>query len=118
MLGVLLGKMAQVLRIAHLALARRVATRKGKGKSRPGYAAKNFCLSGMEEVVLQMRQQLSEIREEETVLRQMLQVLNKVLLNYINCEGRVVNELEADDYLYVSRSIGSFRIPENNGLIR
>jgi len=75
-------------------------------------------LSGMEEVGRQLRQQLSDMREEENVLRQLLQALNKILLNYINCEGRVMNELEADNYHYVPRDIGVFMIPGSNGLIR
>lgn len=75
-------------------------------------------LSGMEEIVRQMRKQLTDMQEEESILRQMLQVLNKVLLNYFHCEDRIINELEADNYYFISRDIGTFEIPSSNRLIR
>lgn len=75
-------------------------------------------LSGMEDIAVQLRKQLRDIREEETVLRQMLQVLNKVLMHYVKCENNNINEFEQNNYFFAVRDVGIFELQSVSGLIR
>lgn len=75
-------------------------------------------LSGMGDIISQLRKQQRDMREEETILRQMLQVLNKVLMHYITCENRNINEFEQNNYSFVIRDVGVFELQRVSGLIR
>lgn len=74
--------------------------------------------SGMGDIAMQLRQQQRDIQEEETLLRQMLQVLNKVLMHYIRCENKNVDELEQNHYSFAVRDVGVFELRSVSGLIR
>lgn len=73
---------------------------------------------GMEDIADKIKSKLRDVQEEEMVLRQMLQVLNKVLLNYVNCENRIINEFEQNAYYFQPRDMGVFQIQKVSDLIR
>lgn len=75
-------------------------------------------LSGTEELVDRLNGDLRDLREEELLLRQMLQVLNKILLNYVNCEDRLINEFEQNIYFFQPKEMGVFQIQKVSDLIR
>lgn len=75
-------------------------------------------LPGMEEIAGRLVGQLEQVREEERLLRQMLQVLNKILLNYVSCEDRLINEFEQNIYFFQPKEIGVFQIQRVSDLIR
>lgn len=75
-------------------------------------------LPGTEELVDRLNGDLRDLREEELLLRQMLQVLNKILLNYVNCEDRLINEFEQNIYFFQPKEMGVFQIQKVSDLIR
>lgn len=75
-------------------------------------------LPGMEEFADRLNSDLRDLREEELILRQMLQVLNKILLNYVNCEDRLINEFEQNIYFFQPKELGVFQIQKVSDLIR
>lgn len=75
-------------------------------------------LSGMGNIAMQLRQQLRDMREEEAVLRQMLQVLNKVLMHYVKCENKNIDEFEQNSYSFAMRDVGYFELQSVGSLIR
>lgn len=75
-------------------------------------------LSGMGDIARQLRQQMQDIQEEEAYLRQMLQVLNKVLMSYIKCENNNIDEFEQNNYFYTARDMGIFELHRVSSLIK
>ena len=75
-------------------------------------------LKGMEDLVGQIRKKLADVQEEKLVMRQMLQVLSKILMNYVSCENRLINEFEQNTYYFHPRDIGIFQIQKVSDLIR
>lgn len=75
-------------------------------------------LPGMQELSGRLTANLEELREEERLLRQMLQVLNKILLNYVSCEDRLINEFEQNIYFFQPKEIGVFQVQKVSDLIR
>lgn len=75
-------------------------------------------LDGMEDIATELKKKLADVQEEEVILRQMLQVLNKILLNYVSCESRLINEFEQNTYHFHPRDIGVFQIQKVSDLIR
>ncbi|MBD5450246.1 MAG: hypothetical protein HDR28_08870 [Lachnospiraceae bacterium] len=75
-------------------------------------------LPGTEELVGRLNGDLRDLREEELLLRQMLQVLNKILLNYVNCEDRLINEFEQNIYFFQPKELGVFQIQKVSDLIK
>lgn len=75
-------------------------------------------LEGMEDLAGQIRKKLEEVQEERLVLRQMLQVLGKILMNYVSCESRLINEFEQNTYYFHPRDIGIFQIQKVSDLIK
>ena len=75
-------------------------------------------MSGMGDIVPQLRRNLADIRQESEILWQMLQVLDKTLQNYISYENRIVSEFEQNSYSFMPRDMGRFDIPGVSGLIR
>lgn len=74
-------------------------------------------LTGTEELADRLNGDLRDLCEEELLLRQMLQVLNKILLNYVNCEGRLINEFEQNIYFFQPKELGVFQIQKVSDLI-
>jgi len=74
-------------------------------------------LPGAEELADRLNGDLRDLREEELLLRQMLQVLNKILLNYVNCEDRLINEFEQNIYFFQPKELGVFQIQKVSDLI-
>ena len=72
----------------------------------------------MEEIAVRLGKELLRVREEEDVLRQMLQALDKILLNYTGCENRILNEFEQNIYFFKPRDMGIFQIPRVSDLIK
>ena len=72
----------------------------------------------MEEIAVRLGKELLRVREEEDVLRQMLQALDKILLNYTGCEDRILNEFEQNIYFFKPRDMGIFQIPRVSDLIK
>lgn len=66
-------------------------------------------MSGMGDIVPQLRRNLADIRQESEILRQMLQVLDKTLQNYISYENRIVSEFEQNSYSFMPRDMGRDR---------
>ena len=75
-------------------------------------------IPGMEEIAVRLGKELVQVREEEAVLRQMLQALDKILLNYTGCEDRIINEFEQNVYFFKPRDVGVFQIPKVSDLIK
>lgn len=75
-------------------------------------------LKGMEDLAGQIRKKLADVQEEKLILRQMLQVLSKILMNYVSCENRLINEFEQNTYYFHPRDIGIFQIQKVSDLIR
>ena len=75
-------------------------------------------LKGMEDLAGQIRKKLVDVQEEKLILRQMLQVLSKILMNYVSCENRLINEFEQNTYYFHPRDIGIFQIQKVSDLIR
>lgn len=75
-------------------------------------------IPGMENIVIRLGRELVQIQEEETVLRQLLQALDKILLNYTGCEDRIINDFEQNVYFFKPRDVGIFQIPKVSDLIR
>lgn len=75
-------------------------------------------LPGTEELADRLNSDLWDLREEELLLRQMMQVLNKILLNYVNCEDRLINEFEQNIYFFQPKELGVFQIQKVSDLIR
>lgn len=75
-------------------------------------------LDGMDDIAVELRTKLADIQEEEMILRQMLRVLGKILLNYVSCESRLVDEFEQNNYYFHPRDIGTFQIQKVSDLIR
>ncbi|MCM1122694.1 MAG: hypothetical protein NC416_08925 [Eubacterium sp.] len=75
-------------------------------------------LPDTKELVGRLSGDLRDLREEELLLRQMLQVLNKTLLNYVNCEDRLINEFEQNIYFFQPKELGVFQIQKVSDLIR
>ena len=73
---------------------------------------------GMEEIAVRLGKELVQVQEEEMILRQMLQALDKILLNYTGCEDRILNEFEQNIYVFKPRDVGVFQIPKVSDLIR
>lgn len=73
---------------------------------------------GMEEIAIRLEKELVQVREEENILRQMLQALDKVLINYTGCEDRIINEFEQNVYFFKPRDVGVFQIPKVSDLVR
>lgn len=72
----------------------------------------------MEEIADRLGRELVQVREEEAILRQMLQALDKILLNYTGCEDRILNEFEQNVYFFKPRDVGVFQIPKVSDLIK
>ena len=75
-------------------------------------------LAGMEDLAGQIRKKLADVQEEKLLLRQMLRVLSKILMNYVSCEYRLINEFEQNTYYFHPRDIGTFQIQKVSDLIR
>lgn len=75
-------------------------------------------IPGMEEITVRLRKELAQVREEENVLLQMLQALDKILLNYAGCEDRILNEFEQNVYFFKPRDVGVFQIPKVSDLVK
>ncbi len=75
-------------------------------------------LKGMEDLAGQIRKKLADVQEEKLILRQMLQVLSKILMNYISCESKLINEFEQNTYYFHPRDIGIFQVQKVSDLIR
>lgn len=63
-------------------------------------------LSCMEEPVSRLTHQYTEMEFQYTVLYQMMLGLNKVILNYLNCENRICDNSEQSVILYARQEIG------------
>lgn len=63
-------------------------------------------LSGMEEPIAKLRNQLGCMIEEHCILRQMMQGLNKISLYYMKCENRICDNGEQSTIRYTRREIG------------
>jgi hypothetical protein len=63
-------------------------------------------LSGMDNVKRRLDNQISAIENEYYILSQMLQALNKILLNYSKCENRICDNAEQSIIVYQRRDIG------------
>lgn len=75
-------------------------------------------MPGMEEIAVRLGKELAQVQKEEVVLRQMLQALDKILLNYAGCEDRILNEFEQNVYSFKPRDVGIFQIPKVSDLIK
>ena len=75
-------------------------------------------LSGMGNIIPQLQKELRIMQEEEQILRQMLQVLSKVLSHYMNCENRILSEFEQSTFTFHPKDMGMFEIPEGSSLVR
>jgi hypothetical protein len=64
-------------------------------------------LSGMDNVRRSLDNQISAIENEYYILSQMLQTLNKILLNYSKCENRICDNAEQSIIVYQRREIGN-----------
>lgn len=63
-------------------------------------------LSGMEEILARLKSQHGIMQEENRVLRQMMQALDKTILSYRNCENRICENGEQSMIRYARREIG------------
>lgn len=63
-------------------------------------------LSGMGDVITRLKGKHGRMQEENRVLRQMMQGLDKTVLYYINCENRICENAEQSMIRYVRREIG------------
>lgn len=63
-------------------------------------------LSGMGDIILRLRGAHGRMQEENRVLRQMMQGLDKTVLYYMNCENRICENAEQSMIRYVRREIG------------
>lgn len=63
-------------------------------------------LSCMEEPISKLEHQYSEMDFQHTVLRQMMLGLNKIILDYMNCENRICDNSEQNVTLYTRQEIG------------
>ncbi len=63
-------------------------------------------LSGMDEPIARLNTQRSEMDFQYTVLRQMAQALNNVILDYTSCENRICDYGEQNVIAYARREIG------------
>lgn len=64
-------------------------------------------ISCMEQPVARLEHQYSEMDFEHTVLKQMMLGLNKIILNYMNCENRICDNGEQNVILYTRQEIGT-----------
>ncbi len=63
-------------------------------------------LSCMEEPIIRLEYQKSELDFQYTVLKQMMLGLNKIILDYMNCENRICDNGEQNVILYARQEIG------------
>ena len=73
-------------------------------------------LSGMEDIILRLRGTHGRMQEENRVLRQMMQELDKTLLYYMNCENRICGNAEQSMIRYVRREIAGNDLSQIPGL--
>lgn len=74
-------------------------------------------LSCMEEPIARLKHQHSEMDSEHTVLKQMLMGLNKIILDYMNCENRICDNGEQNVILYARQEIGNNDFTEISGIL-
>jgi hypothetical protein len=63
-------------------------------------------LSGMEEVLMRLRSEFDRMQGEQQVLRQMMQALDRTIMNYANYENRICDNAEQSMIRYTRREIG------------
>ena len=63
-------------------------------------------LTGMDEPIARLKSQRSNMDYQYTVLRQMTQALNNVILDYTSCENRICDYGEQNVIAYARREIG------------
>lgn len=62
-------------------------------------------LSGMEDCILRLKAQLSNMQGQHEVLRQMMQALNKTVVSYTGYESKICDNAEQDAIHYGRRRI-------------
>ena len=63
-------------------------------------------LSNLDEPIAQLNNQIRQLTEEQDVMRQMMQGLNKISLYYMNCENRICNNGEQSTIRYERQQVG------------
>lgn len=63
-------------------------------------------LSGMGEVLMRLRSEFDRMQGEQQVLRQMMQGLDRTIMNYVNYENRICDNVEQSMIRYTRREIG------------
>ena len=64
-------------------------------------------LSGMEGLIEGLMQRYLEIEDEFIILNQILLVLNKTILNYLDCENRICSNTEESVIFHTGWEIGT-----------
>lgn len=63
-------------------------------------------LSGMDEPIARLLNQCAKMDFQYTVLKQMMQALNKSTINYMSCENRICDYSEQNVIVYARQEIG------------
>ncbi|BCN29970.1 hypothetical protein [Anaeromicropila herbilytica] len=74
-------------------------------------------LSGMEEILLQIHQIITDLEKEYNGMQQMMQVLDKASISYLNCERRIVDEYEEATLHFKKTQVGYTNLDELNGML-
>ena len=73
--------------------------------------------SGMGNLEGVLRYNFGQLLEEEELLRQMLLVLDKVLISYTDCENKILSQYEQNQYSFVHKQMGILQISKISSII-
>lgn len=74
-------------------------------------------LSGMDDLMARLRTQKSFMEMEQISLRQMMQGLDKITIDYASCENRICDNSEQSVIRYVRREIGTNDFGKISGIL-
>jgi uncharacterized phage infection (PIP) family protein YhgE len=74
-------------------------------------------LSGMEEILSQINKIIEDLEREYNGMQQMMQVLDKASMSYLNVERRIVDEYEEATMHFKKTAIGYTNLDELNEML-